>query len=249
MRGEQETRHRTVFLGGLHRSGTTLLASLIATHPQVSGFRQTGAPEDEGQHLQTVCPIDEHHGGPGRFAYVPEAHMTERSPLATAANGRLLRQQWSRYWDLSRPVLVEKSPPNLLRFRFLQHLFAGSRFIFVMRHPIPVALSTRKWTPALTVRQVVRHWVHAYDIAAADAAMIDSLLLVRYEDLMVDPSTTMKSIAEFLDLSADFELGALDRVTNARYHARWLSSPERAADDLHDLEPDVLRHGYHINAC
>jgi hypothetical protein len=28
--------HRFVFLAGLHRSGTTLLARLLAAHPQVS---------------------------------------------------------------------------------------------------------------------------------------------------------------------------------------------------------------------
>ena len=48
--------HRFVFLAGLHRSGTTLLARLLAAHPEVSGFSGTGAPADEGQLLQSVYP-------------------------------------------------------------------------------------------------------------------------------------------------------------------------------------------------
>jgi hypothetical protein len=50
------SRQRLVFVGGLHRSGTTLLGRLIAQHPDVSGFAETGVPADEGQHLLSVYP-------------------------------------------------------------------------------------------------------------------------------------------------------------------------------------------------
>ena len=65
--GFDPARHRLLFVGGLHRSGTTLLADLIAAHPLTSGFANTGVPADEGQHLQDVYPSARAFGGPGRF--------------------------------------------------------------------------------------------------------------------------------------------------------------------------------------
>ena len=137
--------HRLVFVGGLHRSGTTPLARCLADHPQISGLSGTGVEEDEGQHLQSVYPPARAHGGPGRFALSAAAHLTETSPLLTPEVGPRLLEQWSPHWDLSRPVLVEKSPPNLLMTRFLQGAFPDARFVMVVRHPAIVSLSTRKW--------------------------------------------------------------------------------------------------------
>jgi len=79
--------HRLVFLAGLHRSGTTLLARLLAAHPEISGFSETGVPADEGQHLQGVYPAAREYGGPGRFGFAPESHVTETSPLVSRPLG------------------------------------------------------------------------------------------------------------------------------------------------------------------
>ena len=93
--GDRMTDHRLVFVGGLHRSGTTPLARCLAAHRQISGFANTGAEEDEGQHLQTVYPPARAHGGPGRFALSAAAHLTETSPLLTPEAATILLQQWT----------------------------------------------------------------------------------------------------------------------------------------------------------
>ena len=72
--------------------------------------------------------------------------MDEHHPLVSAANAEELFKQWSKYQDLRCAYLIEKSPPNLVRTRFLQAMFSNSLFIMILRHPIAVAYATQKWS-------------------------------------------------------------------------------------------------------
>ena len=86
-----------LFVAGLHRSGTSLLHGILAEHPDISGFADTGVPEDEGQHLQSVFQPAKRYGGPGKFAFQPESALDESSPLISDANrDKLLAQDQPR---------------------------------------------------------------------------------------------------------------------------------------------------------
>lgn len=213
---------RMVFVGGLHRSGTTPLARLLSTHPEISGFAGTGVKEDEGQHLQQVYPAARDYGGAGRFAMDPRSHLTEDSPLATPDNARRLFEDWSPHWDLGRRLLVEKSPPNLVMTRFLQGLFPEARFLVVLRHPVVVGLSTQKWAgPATGMSRLLEHWFRAHETFLEDAPHLRRVHLVRYEDLVSDPTAVMAGVAEFLELPPEFATETIDGRRSDAYLATW----------------------------
>lgn len=213
---------RMVFVGGLHRSGTTPLARLLATHPEISGFAGTGVKEDEGQHLQHVYPAAREYGGAGRFAMDPRSHLTELSSLATPENARRLLDDWAPHWDLGRRLLVEKSPPNLVMTRFLQDLFPEARFLVVLRHPVVVGLSTQKWAgPVTGTGRLLEHWFRAHETFLEDAAHLRRVHLVRYEELVSDPGAVMAGVAEFLDLRPEFATRTIDSRRSDAYLTAW----------------------------
>jgi hypothetical protein len=247
-----QTAGRLVFVAGLHRSGTSLVHRCLAAHPDVSGFADTGVHEDEGQHLQTVYPPAYRYGGAGLFGFAPDAHLTEGSPLATAERRDRLLREWGRYWRPDAAVKVEKSPPNLVRMRFLQALFPEASFVAVLRHPVAVAGATRKGRRLrLTYETLVRHWVTCHAVLAADAPRLRRLHVVRYERFVADPDAELARLFASIGLAPHPSGEHVRGGVNDRYFARWRSrlNPHRALDRRRTIgrfEPDVRRFGYSL---
>lgn len=216
-------RHRFVFIGGLHRSGTSAVCALIGAHPQASRLERTGKIEDEGQFLQSVYPIDDTLGGAERFALHPDAHMTETSPVVPGAGARLF-EAWAPYWDLSKPVLCEKTPANMVRSRFLQAAFPNASFLFVSRHPVACALAIRKWEYGLyrePLDLLIRNWIACHRTMKQDLPHLSRAMVLRYEDITADPVAGVRRIENFLELDPGLDASRIKPGMNDRYFQTW----------------------------
>lgn len=218
-----------MFIGGLHRSGTSLVHRCLAAHPEVTGFRNTGVPEDEGQHLQSVFPTARDVGGPGRFGFSPGGFLDEHSSLVSPENREQLLAEWGRYWDPSKPVRVEKSPPTLVRTRFLQALFPEASFVLVLRHPIAASLATQRWTK-LPVEELLRHWLVCHRRFLRDRPHLRRSLVIRYEALVQSPAETLSALFRFVGVraqAADADCVVAPGI-NRTYIERWRQTTSAA---------------------
>jgi hypothetical protein len=238
--------HDFLFLGGLHRSGTTVLHDSIAAHPSIAGLENTGVPMNEGQFLQDVYapagrfrklwPI--HHlsalrltglaglgyGGPGRFGFDAGSHLTEEALARVPDAGRRLFESWAPYWDLGRRVLAEKSPPNLIRTRFLQAALPRTSFLIITRHPIAVSYATRKWTPYRPLHLLFEHWLRCNDVFKQDQPHLERVMCLRYEDFIAAPAPTLDRVFAFLGLEPIPLRLEVKPTINDRYFDRWRTS-------------------------
>lgn len=238
------TKPRNVFIGGLHRSGTTFIAATLAQHPEVSGFQGTGVVEDEGQFLQTVYPTDNEYGGPGRFAFDPAAHLTEESALVGPENAERLRNEWSRYWNPARRVQMEKTPANIIRARFLQALFPEAVFIFVVRHPVATSVATHKWS-GTGIYSLVHHWVTAHEMLCGDLPYLRNAFTIRYEDFAADPLRCLRDIERVIGISSfDGYSIRCEPGMNDKYFASWRELFLPSTDRRKPVPPPAAVHAH-----
>ncbi|WP_212611918.1 sulfotransferase family protein [Sphingomonas baiyangensis] len=192
---------RYVFVGGLHRSGTSLVASLIAAAPGVAAIASAPVPEQEGVYLQGAIPHTARHGIPGSFALDPAQHLTEASACNRHEVAQRIAAEWAPWFvPADAPLRVEKSPVNLLRARLYQQLFPTSLFVFVVRHPLAVARATAKWSVS-DEAALLDHWEAAHALLLGDLPFLHNYLVLRYEDLASDSTHEIARLSAFLGVA------------------------------------------------
>jgi len=242
-----------VFVCGLHRSGTTLLAREIGKLENCTSFQDTGVPMDEGQWLQDVYPVDATYGGVGRFGFAPQAHLTESSSLLTRDNVRRLHQSWECRWAArEKTIRVEKTPGNLIMTRFLQAAFENAYFVVIKRHPVAVSLATQKWSRT-SFHSLFDHWLRCHQIFNDDVARLKHVYELRYEDYLEDPVRHLAEIAAFIGTSEPkWPIESVSDAHNRKYLSRWEwmlgNSPHRAYYRYLEgaYEARFAAHGYSV---
>lgn len=214
--------HKMVFIVGLHRSGTTLLAKLLSRHSQASGLENTGVLMNEGQHLQDVIPAP---FGVGSRAFKRGFHQTEKSALATPENAQKLWDIWSPYWDLSKEYLVEKSPAFITDTRLLQYYFPNSYFILITRHPAAHALAISKWASNRPLLQFMLNWSICHRHVREDATHLSRFIQLSYEEMCADPEGSLGRLFEFLGMQPEYHFEEDIKSTNDAYFKRWAEMP------------------------
>lgn len=193
------------------------------------------------------------YGGPGRFGFDRAAHLTEKSELITSENRERLFQEWSRHWDLSKPCLLEKSPPNLIRTRFIQAMFPQSSFVVILRHPVAVSLATTKWTTS-SLETLVQHWLHCHHVFESDRRHLRRVHILKYEHLIGSTEKELTELFEFLGLPWRGS-PALNPAGNHQYFESWqqlADSPQsrRLTREISSKYEDAVRaFGYSFSDC
>jgi hypothetical protein len=109
--------------------------------------------------------------------------------------------------DLSKRVLLEKSPPNGARTRWLQKNFENAHFIGLVRNGYAVAEGiSRKGDPqhiqgGWPIERSARQWARSNEILRQDSERLQHFTWLKYEDLVGDVRAALTIITDFLKIS------------------------------------------------
>ncbi len=208
-----------IFVVGFPRSGTTMLEQMLDAHPLLRSM-------DERPFLQIL--IDQM--GESGLRYPEDLDDLNSSQCDD------LR---AKYWNLasektqcgSGQRLVDKNPLNLLRLPLIRRLFPNARILFMQRHPCDVVLSCYMQGfrfPAFvalcsSLERLARGYVNAIRSWQYHLELLQpNVHVVRYEQLLKDPTNHARQIGSFLELEDPAQM------LNFHIHARgkaYISTP------------------------
>ncbi len=105
----------------------------------------------------------------------------------------------------SGAIFGDHSPLSTIFYKYVSHTFPHSKFVFLIRHPFDVISSYKKIkdNPASNPNYAAWKWnnsINAYDYLKS---LDRTVFLVRYEDLVTSPKTTLNSVLDFLSVKEE----------------------------------------------
>ena len=191
-------RRRNTFLFILSPpfSGSTLLNQILSTSLNISCNNNVGLRE--GQHLPGINQIMFH-----------ENRWDENTQFPWLT----IKAIWLKYWDRSKAVLLEKSPPNIIRAIAIEKHFSGSKFICLVRNPYAqIESKLRRHEKAIegAIDEILFY-------LKAQQKNIDNLkhvLHISYEELANSPEETKKKIIKFIPELSDISINKKYKAHN-----------------------------------
>ena len=185
--------------------------------------------------------------GVGSYAFSSEARELARPahPLAAREPARRLFAQWAAWWDLSRPVLLEKSPSNALAAAMLSGMWAAAgsrdtRFVFISRHPLVQALAMRTFVDDLGLRALVQHWLAVEEAIRQSVRngqlRQHSVAMLSLEGLASRPRYTMEALLAWIGLEPRCHYGRYGCVGGHVGGQQWARSVLDIDDSAMSLE-------------
>jgi len=216
------SKHTKVFITGVQRSGTTLLATLIDNHPQIYVAPRVRSHRwltnfNAYERLLLRRPNVDKHTVFNHF-FKEETNLSFAKQLAEhpeePAINLLNRSIDAFLAEQNKHIWLEKAPHLEFQSRDLFFYYPKAKMIHLIRDGRAVAAS-RYNRKSHDVRATIQEWMQSCGIAAAHQQLIgqENIMVVFYEDLLLKPEQTLANIMDYLGLEYSSDLLSLKGET------------------------------------
>jgi len=183
-----------VFMVGFPRSGTTLLDTILRSHPSI----------DVAEEKQSVKKA------------IEACNISVEDVVAMNVPNQMIRKMRNAYLteflkhvDTSSNIIIDKLPLNFLNITYIKAIFPNAKFIFSVRHPYDCVLSclmqSFELNQAMANFTDIEQGSKFYDLTMnfwvkALAYFNINCKYVYYETLVQNPNETILNCLEFLGL-------------------------------------------------
>ncbi len=195
--GRTPVDHRFLFILCPPYAGSSLMREIICTSPHVSAaniFRM-----GEGLGLPEIRRLIDYR-----------TPWDENIDYPWAA----IEAVWLKYWDTSKPVLMDKGPPNLFRAKAIQEHFKPAWFILMTRNPYAHSEGLMR-RDRLTIEAAAHFCIKCLRQQRNNAQILNRICVIRYEDLVIDPNAAKGKLGQFMP---ELQAVRVNRLFSAHNH-------------------------------
>ena len=157
-------------------SGSTLLWRILQTSPHVSAFN------NEGKSLVKSILATKDRWNPSK-----------------TIKWETVKKRWEEEWDHCKTVLLEKSPPHLVRAQQLEQHFTSSHFLIMVRNPYAFCEGIRRRrSKNTTYYNIAKFWVICSRYQIRNIGQLKNSMCLTYEELTNNPTQVSRKIIGFL---------------------------------------------------
>ena len=202
-----------IFVLGLHRSGSTLVEQILASHPLIEGTHELTVMQQIWDRLGRIGALS----GRGQFQ---ELLQLDGPALAGLGAEYIERTRASRFTD--RPYFVDKLPANWMNIGLIRLILPNAKIIDARRHPMACGFSNFKQNYASGItfsfsQESIGAFYRDYlrFMAHIDAVQPGAVHRILNERLIDDPEGETRRLIDYLGLPFDEACLAPHRNTRA----------------------------------
>jgi len=247
-----------VFLVGFPRSGTTLLDTILLSHPDIEVHEEEPMVREMIRTLFNAGGMDMRTLETASDETIAAARATYFTELDRISSG-------------TKSLVIDKMPLNLVEAGIIHRIFPDARFILALRHPCDCVLScfmqhfhlNNAMANFLTLEDSATLYHQAMQLWHTYATLLPlKVQTLKYEDLTCDVESTIRPLCDFLDIPWNEAMlrhteTAMDRgkINTPSYHqvtqpiyrdaaGRWKKYETHLQPSMHLLAPWIRHWGY-----
>lgn len=229
-------RNEPIFIVGVARSGTTLLAAMLAAHSRLSCGPETHIfrwlPKAD---IAQICSKENWPALAVDFVHSLSHPIRGSDPVYIIDKYQIEIQQIRDYLEKNEPSVasllasitepyrlrmgkarwIEKTPNHLEHVHLIRKYFPRSPIVRIVRDPRDVALSLTKVPWGMeTFLEGLLHWKRLDETSYRFFAIDSNSYTLRFEDLILSPESELSHLCQFL--GEEFEEEMLDTADTGK---------------------------------
>ena len=201
-----------IFLIGFPRSGTTLLDTILRSHPSIDVLEEKPIVDKYVEKLQKKIDY--------KFENLGPSNQTLNNDMRN-----FYFEQRNKYSNDNSQIIIDKMPLNIIYVGEIIRYFPKAKFILAIRHPNDCILSC--FMQNFLLNHAMANFLNLYDSAKLyDLVMklweiyiskfsID-FHMIRYEDLISNFKGSVSNLLKFLDLSWSDQVSEFYKTSQKR---------------------------------